>query len=215
MTLCAGLCRWEAGGYISIRMSEPLLKFRTKKDYIETLLHEMIHAYLFLVGSKKEQDRDAHGEEFLREAKRVSQAAGVNITVFHTFHDEVDHYRKHIWKCTGPCQHRPPYFGLVKRAMNRPPQKADRWWSEHERTCGGSYIKIAGPDMEGDGTSGRKDKGKRRAATDGVGIDGKDGALAKPNEVRRKKPKTDGNNTTDSKVQLKIDDLLFGEKRRS
>lgn len=30
--------------------------------------------------------------------------------------------------------------------MNRPPQKADRWWSQHESSCGGVYTKISGPE---------------------------------------------------------------------
>ncbi len=35
---CAGLCCYERGGYCVIKMSEPILKFRTKKDLIDTLL---------------------------------------------------------------------------------------------------------------------------------------------------------------------------------
>jgi hypothetical protein len=35
---CAGLCCYEGGGYCVIKMSEPILKFRTKKDLIDTLL---------------------------------------------------------------------------------------------------------------------------------------------------------------------------------
>lgn len=31
-----------------IKLSEPILKFRPTKDLKEVLLHEMIHAYLFL-----------------------------------------------------------------------------------------------------------------------------------------------------------------------
>jgi hypothetical protein len=65
--------------------------------------------------------------------------------VFHNFHDEVDVYRTHIWKCDGPCQHRPPFFGLVRRAMNRAPSVNDPWWSSHAASCGGTYKKIAGP----------------------------------------------------------------------
>jgi hypothetical protein len=29
--------------------------------------------------------------------------------------------------------------------MNRPPQKADTWFDEHQRTCGGTFTKIASP----------------------------------------------------------------------
>ena len=55
-------------------------------------------------------------------------------------------YRQHWWKCNGPCQHRRPFFGLVKRAMNRAPSSKDRWWAEHQRTCGGTFVKIKEPE---------------------------------------------------------------------
>jgi hypothetical protein len=45
----------------------------------------------------------------------------------------------------GPCVEKPPYFGIVKRAMNRPPSPKDWWWDEHMRSCGGSYTKIKEP----------------------------------------------------------------------
>lgn len=39
MTLCAGLCVYEGrGGLCSIRLSEPLLKYRPRSDLVETLL---------------------------------------------------------------------------------------------------------------------------------------------------------------------------------
>lgn len=45
----AGLCSFEGKGkFCSIRLSKPLLQYRPRKDLVETLLHEMIHAYLFL-----------------------------------------------------------------------------------------------------------------------------------------------------------------------
>ena len=59
------------------------------------------------------------------------------------------HYRQHWWKCNGPCQHRPPYFGMVMRAMNRCPSARDPWWFEHQRTCGGVYVKIKEPEGYG------------------------------------------------------------------
>jgi hypothetical protein len=54
---------------------------------------------------------------------RINRAAKTGITVFHTFHDEVDVHRQHWWQCSGPCTATPPFFGLVKRSMNRPPGK--------------------------------------------------------------------------------------------
>ena len=58
----------------------------------------------------------------------------------------MNEYRQHWWKCNGPCQHRPPYYGVVKRAMNRPPSNKDSWWGKHQETCGGTYTKIKEPD---------------------------------------------------------------------
>lgn len=40
---------------------------------------------------------------------------------------------------------KPPYFGLVKRAMNRPPGPNDTWYRQHQETCGGDFIKIVAP----------------------------------------------------------------------
>ncbi|KAF9354829.1 hypothetical protein BGX34_010788 [Mortierella sp. NVP85] len=145
MTRCAGLCLYQSKAqYCSIRLSEPLLKFRPESDYIDTLLHEMIHAYLFV--TKAIQDHDGHGADFQYHMNRINKAAGTTISIYHTFHDEVRYYQTHVWKCNGPCQHRPPYYGIVKRSMNRPPQPADRWFAEHEATCGGTYTKISAPE---------------------------------------------------------------------
>nr|XP_033794630.1 sprT-like domain-containing protein Spartan [Geotrypetes seraphini] len=145
MTLCAGVCSYEGrGGLCSIRLSEPLLKLRPRKDLVETLLHEMIHALLFVTNNDK--DHDSHGSEFRNHMHRINGIAGSNISIYHNFHDEVDEYRKHWWQCNGPCQNRKPYFGYVKRAMNRPPSAIDPWWADHQKTCGGTFLKIKEPE---------------------------------------------------------------------
>ncbi|KAJ1969837.1 hypothetical protein IWQ62_000361 [Dispira parvispora] len=147
MRLCGGVCSYQPrDGYCCIRLSEPLLKFRPVSDLVNTLLHEMIHAYLFLTGGN--HSRDGHGPEFQHHMKRINDIHGSRITIYHSFHDEVDYYRTHIWRCGGPCQNRPPYFGIVKRSMNRPPQSADSWYAEHQRTCGGTFEKIAEPEKK-------------------------------------------------------------------
>lgn len=157
MTLCAGICTYEGrGGMCSIRLSEPLLKLRPRKDLVETLLHEMIHAYLFVTNNDK--DREGHGPEFCKHMHRINQLTGANITVYHTFHDEVDEYRRHWWRCNGPCQHRQPYYGYVKRATNRAPSVHDYWWADHQKTCGGTYIKIKEPE-----NYSKKGRGKTKA----------------------------------------------------
>lgn len=106
----------------------------------------MIHAYLFLTNPRACQTEGGHGPAFKEIMKQINTITELNITVFHNFHDEVDLYRKHIWKCDGICQSRPPFYGYVKRSMNRRPQPADHWFSEHQRTCGGTFVKISGPD---------------------------------------------------------------------
>ncbi|XP_069807839.1 DNA-dependent metalloprotease SPRTN [Dendropsophus ebraccatus] len=158
MTLCAGVCSYEGrGGLCSIRLSKPLLQLRPRKDLVETLLHEMIHALLFVTDNNK--DHDGHGPEFHKHMNRINGLTGSKISVYHSFHDEVEEYRKHWWKCNGPCQNRPPYFGYVKRSMNRAPSKLDPWWSEHQRSCGGTYIKVKEPEKKAD-----KDKKKDSAS---------------------------------------------------
>ncbi|EEY60578.1 uncharacterized protein PITG_13303 [Phytophthora infestans T30-4] len=124
-------------------LCEPLLKLRPRSDMVNTLLHEMIHAYVFVATPVR--DHDDHGPLFQAHMNRINEAAKTKITVFHTFLDEVDSYRQHIWQCNGPCRHTRPYFGLVKRSMNRAPGPTDRWWADHERRCGGSYSKIKEP----------------------------------------------------------------------
>nr|XP_020492696.1 sprT-like domain-containing protein Spartan [Labrus bergylta] len=175
MTLCAGVCSYEGrGGLCSIRLSEPLLKLRPRKDLVQTLLHEMIHALLFV--TQNNRDRDGHGPEFCKHMNRINDATGTKISVYHSFHDEVDVYRQHWWKCDGPCQNRKPYFGFVKRAMNRAPSSQDPWWEDHRRTCGGTYIKVKEP--EGYGKKGKKD-GKK----DGKSLEKKGPGNGKPSST--------------------------------
>ncbi|XP_063426189.1 DNA-dependent metalloprotease SPRTN-like [Mytilus trossulus] len=159
MTLCAGLCCYERrGGLCSVRLSSPLLKLRPRRDLVETLLHEMIHAYLFITDNNK--DHDGHGPEFHKHMYRINDATGTKISVYHNFHDEVDHFRQHWWRCNGPCQTRKPYFGYVKRAMNRAPSERDPWWKDHKNMCNGTYEKIKEP--EGYGKKKSKDKSENK-----------------------------------------------------
>ncbi|KAM9495938.1 DNA-dependent metalloprotease SPRTN isoform 2-T2 [Clarias gariepinus] len=123
-----------------------------------TLLHEMIHALLFV--TQNNRDRDGHGPEFCKHMNRINQASGTKISIYHSFHDEVDVYRQHWWRCNGPCQNRKPFFGYVKRAMNRAPSARDPWWEEHRRTCGGTYSKIKEPENYGKKGKNEEKKGK-------------------------------------------------------
>merc|ERR1712183_324387 len=150
MTLCAGTCSFDGISNV-IALSKPLLQLRPRSDTINTLIHEMIHAFLFLTQNirRRNQDgKDGHGPSFQAQMHHINKLANSEITIYHTFHDEVDAQRKHVWKCDGICQKWRPYFGVCKRSMNRPPQKADNWFASHQTKCGGTFVKIAGPDRE-------------------------------------------------------------------
>lgn len=120
----------------------------------------MIHAYLFLKGGARGQiDRDGHGPAFQDKMNWINSVAGTRITVYHSFHAEVDYQRQHWWRCEGPCRNRPPYHGWVKRCMNRAPGPSDRWWSDHQGSCGGKYVKVKEPEKKVKPPSGKR-KGK-------------------------------------------------------
>jgi hypothetical protein len=180
LTLCAGICELirdpqNGNKYTRIRLklSEPLLKFRPRADVLDTLLHEAIHAYFFVTTSwrhSRGEDGTGHGEGFLLLADAVNNHGGYGVSVFHTFHDEVDSYRTHVWECDGPCKGRAPFFGLVKRAMNRAPGRGDSWWSGHLEACGGSFTKIAEPEMSKEQVerlSGLQKAGRQKNKIDG------------------------------------------------
>ena len=154
LTLCAGICELlkdDATGKLSrirLKLSTPLLQYRPRSDTIDTLLHEAIHAYFFVIISwrhARDDDGSGHGVGFQLLANAINEHGNYNVTIYHTFHDEVDSFRTHVWQCDGPCRALPPDFGLVKRSMNRPPGKSDIWWPIHQVECGGTFIKIKEP----------------------------------------------------------------------
>ena len=57
----------------------------------------------------------------------INTMTGLNISVYHSFEDEVDSYRQHVWLCDGSCRKKPPFFGIVKRAKNMAPAPRDDW----------------------------------------------------------------------------------------
>lgn len=142
MTLCAGQCHYKQSKHdrrlreCEIALSEPLLKYRSSFDVIDTLLHEMIHAYLFM--TRGITDENAHGPEFQKLMHKINKEEGTHISIYHTFFQEVDYYRVHWWQCN-KCKK------IVKRSMNRKPGPYDVWWDEHKNECGGEFIKIREP----------------------------------------------------------------------
>eukprot|EP01059_Diplonema_ambulator_P024399 TRINITY_DN40353_c0_g1_i1.p1 TRINITY_DN40353_c0_g1~~TRINITY_DN40353_c0_g1_i1.p1 ORF type:complete len:254 (+),score=46.57 TRINITY_DN40353_c0_g1_i1:51-764(+) len=140
MTLCAGLCTYDRRtGGCGIKLSAPLLKLRPAEDTVNTLLHECIHAYLFV--TKNNADRDDHGPAFQALMNRINASLGTSITIYHSFTNEVDYYRTHWWQCTS-C------LNICKRSMNRAPSPRDPWYLSHLKNCGGNYVKIKEPEKK-------------------------------------------------------------------
>lgn len=82
----AGKCEYlEQYSRAHITLSAQILKRRPRKDTVETLLHEMIHAYLFMTKGTF----DGHGSEFVFHMDRINKDTGASITVQHGFVDEV------------------------------------------------------------------------------------------------------------------------------
>ena len=142
MTSCAGLCRFDTNtGGCEIALSEALLRYRSKTEVVETLLHEMIHAFLF-VGDRSLRDHDAHGDNFQRIMRRINGQLQLSLSVYHSFTQEVRQYKRHRWQCNGKCRQWKPYHGIVNRVSNRKPGPADQWWRTHQQNCGGEFIKV-------------------------------------------------------------------------
>lgn len=79
-----GACVCDKDG-CEILLNGEVLQYRDGNDIKSILIHEMIHAYLFLIGV----DEDDHGESFMREAERIGKLEGCKITTYHSFHEEV------------------------------------------------------------------------------------------------------------------------------
>ncbi|XP_075156483.1 DNA-dependent metalloprotease SPRTN [Haematobia irritans] len=170
MYSCAGICysrRNRFGMDVTIRLSEPLLKLRPRKDLVETMLHEMIHAYCFVLNIR--EGNGGHGPNFKKIMTSINMVAGTNITVYHTFHDEVQLYKQHWWRCNGICQDRSPFFGYVKRSSNRAPGPNDQWWAGHVASCGGTFMKIKEPEKKKKGKASTKEKENSSKSTPASG----------------------------------------------
>jgi len=188
MTLCAGICYCEnmdkksgKGLFCTVRLSKPLLLYRTLDDLLETLLHEMIHAWLFLTKDKHTRNDgvDGHGPDFIEKMVEINGVTGLKLSVYHSFHDEVDRCQEHVWLCDGKvCPKKPPYYGVVKRARNMPPGPQDWWFAQHAKDCGGTYIKVLEPKLY---------EGSTKPITDFVE------RTKLPTKIQPKKPKRDNN----------------------
>ena len=86
MTSCAGVFSVYKN-VPTIRLSEPLLKFRSIDEIKETLLHEMIHAYCYIKQYDMTDDMSGHGRYFKEKMNEINTLTGLHITIYHSFHD--------------------------------------------------------------------------------------------------------------------------------
>ena len=108
----------------------------------------MIHAFLFVTKDRytRNDGADGHGPDFIEKMLEINETTGLHLTVYHTFRDEVDLAREHVWLCNGKvCPHKGPFYGVVKRARNMPPGLQDRWFARHNAICGGRFVKVVEP----------------------------------------------------------------------
>lgn len=96
----------------------------------------------------KDDNHESHGPLFHSHMYRINKESKLNITVYHNFHNEVAFYQKHVWRCDGPCRNKAPYFGYVRRSMNRKPSSSDYWFKYHQTSCGGNFLKISEPEKK-------------------------------------------------------------------
>ncbi|XP_063775852.1 DNA-dependent metalloprotease SPRTN-like [Pseudophryne corroboree] len=139
---CAGMCEHPThyyGGPCTIKLSKPLLGQLTRRDLVETLLHEMIHAYIY---RKKQKDSGEHGPIYIALMNLINHLTGTKISIRHRFHTAASNLRCHQRQCDR-C------YRIVKRCMNRAPSQREKWLMAHDQICGGTFYKVMEPPRQG------------------------------------------------------------------
>ncbi|PKA61025.1 hypothetical protein AXF42_Ash005921 [Apostasia shenzhenica] len=165
MTCSIGSCHYIKDGLCEIRLSEPRLKSCSSALVKNSLLHEMIHAFLWV--KDKNKKHSDHGPKFWAMANKINSncvednqrpSDGYNITANHGFHDKAGGFD--LWMCES-CG------DLIKREISGESLICDCiekigngsdcgnllcGWHKHNKLCSGKYKMV---DL-----SGFEDKGK-------------------------------------------------------
>ncbi|KAK8948798.1 hypothetical protein KSP39_PZI005234 [Platanthera zijinensis] len=122
MTSITADCDCREPGLCEISLSQPLLKSCSSTDLKNVLLHEMIHAFLWI--THNDSNHSDHGSKFWTIADLINSndncddvqrpSDGYKITINHGFHDEVD-----TWSADERM------FALVKVGTGREPSPSD------------------------------------------------------------------------------------------
>lgn len=174
LTSMAASCDCVEEGLCEIQLSVPLLKCRSSADIKNILLHEMIHAFLWIM--HKNSNHSDHGSKFWNIANSINSnskddnqrpCSGYNINIHHDFQYEEITDITHLWMCAS-CG------DSIKREINKEPSLGDCieknvdnncgnlscGWHMHMKLCPGRYEKV-------DDISGLKDNGNS------IGVKGK------------------------------------------
>ncbi|CRK93943.1 CLUMA_CG007470, isoform A [Clunio marinus] len=118
----------EKNGIIELNLR--LLIERTDKEIKETLLHEMIHAYLF----SYEKRIKPHGKEFKQMSEEINKALDINISTRHKYFT--------WYRCEGKCKtSENRYFGYIKIVSSN----TSRLKNSHVPGCDGAFKKVSEP----------------------------------------------------------------------
>ncbi|XP_058115746.1 uncharacterized protein LOC131287574 [Anopheles ziemanni] len=128
----------EEGRY-TIALNAPLLTLRPRIQIISIILHEMIHAFLKMEGTK--EPNNGHGENFRKIMIHFNTMLHTNISFNHKLNDSSLVCRTEWYRCTGICHNYKPFHGIV-RSVEGPPGLHNEWWKEHADSCGGTFYKI-------------------------------------------------------------------------
>ena len=78
----AGICDYKN---CIIKLNRNLLDYLNEKSVKEVLLHEMVHAYIYLAHRSPEHLK--HGKLFKKYSKIINETLQINITVTHNYHE--------------------------------------------------------------------------------------------------------------------------------
>lgn len=142
MTLCPSLCVFDNFSKdCVINLSKPILTIRPRKKIIECLLHEMVHAYIFI--KHNVDNREEHTVEFHAYTQKIRRITGVHVRNRHNYLEFTGNAVSVFeWQCEGKCRLLWGNKGLVKRSVQRCPSFSDLWWHRHQAECGGTFLEL-------------------------------------------------------------------------
>ncbi|XP_020269797.1 uncharacterized protein LOC109845024 isoform X2 [Asparagus officinalis] len=187
-----GMCCYREEGGCDIRLSAHLLKFCSNTDLKNILLHEMIHAYLYVTSKKK--DRSYHGPRFTTMMNGINSSTetdpwrplgGYNITSSHDIRKEADCNRVQRWICKScgdsfeGSKNSEPNDCIENVSHGDSCGNSSCQWHKHKMVCSGRYEKTT----DKSGNQGRRKVSKDAQESQG---DESKGSSRPKRQVRRK-----------------------------